>query len=135
MCYKGTSKKPTKKQRVLEMNIVTFGTKHRDLESVAKSLKLDLEDVIAIDCRDMPNPYRVPHLKNLNGKSPEVQGYVFPGAKKTNFIAQAEAVASSDETFIFFCVGGHHRSVSAAEILAAHYRNRGVKVRVKHFEI
>lgn len=98
------------------------------------------------DCRALNNPGRLPEFKFLTGKDVEVQEYIKHNSEMKWFLKPVKAlVEQSVKNYLergfshlsvnFGCTGGQHRSVYAAEKLAAHLRNNfSVNVVVIHRE-
>jgi aminoglycoside/choline kinase family phosphotransferase len=85
------------------------------------------------DCRALPNPHRVPELRELTGRDPAVADYLERSAEAQEFWENVRAVVDAHVgryvergftslTVSFGCTGGRHRSVFMAEKLAAHLR-------------
>ena len=86
------------------------------------------------DCRAINNPGRYAEFKPLTGKDPQVQKFLEEKSEMKAFLSAATLlVDQSVKNYIdrgfthlsvnFGCTGGQHRSVYAAEKLAAHVRN------------
>lgn len=86
------------------------------------------------DCRAINNPGRYSEFKPLTGKDPLVQRFLEEKSEMKEFLGAATLlVDQSVKNYIdrgfthlsvnFGCTGGRHRSVYAAEKLAAHIRN------------
>ena len=98
------------------------------------------------DCRALNNPGRLPEFKFLTGKDTEVQQFIKHNSEMRWFLKPVKAlVEQSVKNYLergfthlsvnFGCTGGQHRSVFAAEKLAAHLRNNfNVNVVVIHRE-
>jgi len=98
------------------------------------------------DARGLPNPYWEPKLRALTGKDPAVAGYLedspvgqrFVQDLKTllaHWIPQFESSNRQYLTVSVGCTGGYHRSVYVVEKLAAHFRDLGRDVLVRHNEL
>jgi UPF0042 nucleotide-binding protein len=96
-----------------------------------------------LDVRFLPNPYWEPELKLLRGTDEAVRTYVTGQPLYREFMARLEALLDLivpgfvDEgkaylTIAIGCTGGRHRSVVAAEELAASFRARGLPVGIDH---
>ncbi len=98
------------------------------------------------DCRALNNPGRHIEYKYLTGKDPEVQKFIKQNSEMRWFLKPVKAlVEQSVKNYLergfthlsvsFGCTGGQHRSVYAAEKLAAHLRNNfNVNVVLVHRE-
>ena len=104
--------------RVLRVHFMSFGFKH--------GIPNDADFVF--DARSLPNPFYVPELKHKTGQDADVQAYVMrtDEAKKfyekvRDLVKYAASLASeegrSQLVFAVGCTGGHHRSVTLAELL------------------
>ena len=97
------------------------------------------------DCRSLPNPGRYPEYQQLTGSDDAVIRFLQDTPEVREFLAHVFAVIDSaadayqrrhfsDLMVSFGCTGGRHRSVYCAERLAAHLRERGVNVALRHIE-
>ncbi|RIH64972.1 phosphotransferase enzyme family protein [Mariniphaga sediminis] len=101
----------------------------------------------AFDCRALNNPGRYAEYKNLTGKDLKVQQFLEQNSEMKWFLKPVKAlVEQSIKNYLergfthltvnFGCTGGQHRSVYAAEKLAAHLRNNfPVNVVLVHREL
>jgi RNase adapter protein RapZ len=96
-----------------------------------------------LDVRFLPNPYWEPELKDLPGTDAAVRAYVAGQPLYREYMTRLEALLDLivpgfvDEgkaylTIAIGCTGGRHRSVVAAEELAASFRARGLPVGIDH---
>jgi RNase adapter protein RapZ len=120
----------------LQVALVSFGYKHgtpRDADLV-------------LDCRFLPNPHWLDHLRPLPGTSEEVRSYVRGQPAYGEFLERLrslldfllpEYVAEGKAylTIAIGCTGGRHRSVVVADDLAAHIRRGGRSVTVEHRDL
>jgi UPF0042 nucleotide-binding protein len=120
----------------LQVTVESFGFKH--------GLPLDAD--IVMDLRFLPNPHWEDDLRPLTGHDPKVRDYVLETAAGSAFIdrfdellaslvPQYQAEGRTYLTVALGCTGGRHRSVAAAEELAARLRQRGVAVRTSHRDV
>jgi aminoglycoside/choline kinase family phosphotransferase len=98
------------------------------------------------DCRGIQNPGRIDAYKNLTGKEEPVIDFLESKTKMPAFMEHVfGTVDISVEDYLargfdrlsvsFGCTGGQHRSVYAAEAMAAHLIEKyGVSVQVRHLE-
>jgi UPF0042 nucleotide-binding protein len=120
----------------LQVTVESFGFKH--------GLPLDAD--IVMDLRFLPNPHWEDDLRPLTGHDPKVRDFVLETAVGSAFIdrfdellaslvPQYQAEGRTYLTVALGCTGGRHRSVAAAEELAARLRQRGVAVRTSHRDV
>ncbi len=98
------------------------------------------------DARGLPNPYWEPKLRALTGKDPAVAQYLEDSPVGQRFIQDLRTLLShwipqfesSNRQYLTVsvgCTGGYHRSVYVVEKLAAHFRDLGRDVLVRHNEL
>lgn len=98
------------------------------------------------DCRFLLNPHWVPELRNLNGKNSLVADYLKEDKNWHVFFTKTldllvfllPRYRTSGKAYFqvgFGCSGGKHRSVFAAEVLAAELRKLGWELPVDHREL
>ncbi|GAW36837.1 glmZ(sRNA)-inactivating NTPase [Roseovarius sp. A-2] len=101
---------------------------------------------MALDCRFLKNPYWEPSLRGLDGRAPEVAGYVRADPRFESFRAKVTALVeellpayeAEGKAYLaigFGCTGGQHRSVAMAETLAATLAQDGWQVSIRHREL
>ena len=116
--------------------VVSFGFKH--------GLPLDVD--LVLDCRFLPNPHWVEHLRVQTGLDPEVRAYVLDRPEAEEFLARLDdlfgfllpAYAAEGKAYLSIaigCTGGRHRSVAVAEELARRIRRRGFDPSVHHRDV
>lgn len=108
----------------LTLTIHSFGFKH------GKPL-FDRPTQI-FDCRDLSNPHSNRALRPLTGKDQSVQDYVFRGTRANDLAKRALKAAEAGSDLAFGCIGGRHRSVSLAEVVAARLHAQGHHVQIEH---
>ncbi|HKY64416.1 MAG TPA: RNase adapter RapZ [bacterium] len=124
----GRGKKPP-----FVVRLVSFGFKHG----------LPSEADIVLDVRCFENPYFVPRLKRLDGRSPAVQRFVLGQKSAQGFLKQTlkllktllplyEKEGKSQLTVAFGCTGGCHRSVAIVEAVKKGLKDRRWEVRWEH---
>lgn len=98
------------------------------------------------DCRGILNPGRIEQYKKLTGRDKDVQEFLLHKTEMPSFlqyvqgmvdISVADYIKRGFESLSvnFGCTGGQHRSVFAADSLAAHLKEKfGVKVVLHHLE-
>jgi UPF0042 nucleotide-binding protein len=125
--------------RSLQLQVMSFGFKHAPLP-VAESVH---------DVRFLKNPYFDPTLKEKTGLDSDVRKYVMADPSADEFLTQLKRMYRFllpnylAEGRHFFrlaigCTGGHHRSVTFAEMLARDLRDNpipGIIVSVIHRDI
>ncbi|MBR2802383.1 MAG: RNase adapter RapZ [Erysipelotrichaceae bacterium] len=87
------------------------------------------------DVRVLDNPFYIPELRSLTGNDPEVYDYVMSKEKTKDVVGKM--IAYLDQCFALYeqedkrhitvcigCTGGQHRSVSVANYLYEHYKER-----------
>ncbi|MDR1135375.1 MAG: RNase adapter RapZ [Clostridiales Family XIII bacterium] len=122
--------------KTFEISILSFGFKYG----------LPVEADMVFDVRFIPNPFYVPELKELTGKSKEVSDYVMDQAIsrdfKNNALKLIEALIPGFAkegkyklNIAFGCTGGRHRSVSLAEAVYKALGEAGFEVSLAHRDI
>ncbi len=120
----------------LQVSLISFGFKYgapRDADMV-------------LDVRFLPNPYWEPALQDLPGTVSAVQRYVRGQPMYREFMQRLEglldvtvpgfiAEGKAYLTIAVGCTGGRHRSVVAADELAASFGARGLPVTVEHRDL
>lgn len=83
----------------------------------------------------IPNPTYP--LANDNGLSPAVQNWIINQREAQCLVSEirAYAVAHPDATLWIECIGGRHRSVAVAELVASDLRSVMSNVEVIHLEL
>jgi UPF0042 nucleotide-binding protein len=108
------------------MQIISFGYK----SSLPPHGTSELWDV-----RSMRNPHALPSLRELDGRTDEVQQYVRTDPKFKSIFDAALAHRHPFAVLAFGCYGGRHRSVAMAELVAKELRKGGIEVEVKHLAL
>lgn len=125
-----------KDDRTFTVNIMSFGYKHG----------MPVSADMVFDVRFLPNPFYVEELKKLTGNDPEVRDYVMGHDIAKLF---AEEVRGMIEVLIpfykkegkfslsvcFGCTGGHHRSVTLANVLNEKLTDRGIRTTLEHRDL
>lgn len=99
-----------------------------------------------LDCRFLRNPYWEPALRALDGRDPAVRDHVTGDPLYAPFLDRVAELtkmllpAYRREGKAYFCIamgcsGGQHRSVAAAEDLAARLTSAGWRTNVRHREL
>ncbi len=121
---------------IFEVKVVSFGFKH--------GIPADADMVFDLRC--FPNPFYVPELKHKTGNDKEVRDYVmsFPSAQKFYemvkemilfLIPQFIEEARSSLIIAVGCTGGHHRSVTFANLITALLKDNGYNAEAIHRDI
>lgn len=119
---------------------------HIDIRSFGFKFGPLAEGDLIFDVRCLPNPFYIPELKEKTGLDSEVSGYVmkFDEAKELCrkltdlldfLIPLYEKEGKSQLVVAFGCTGGKHRSVTFAEAIAKHLKEKNYKVRIAHRDI
>ena len=101
---------------------------------------------MVFDCRFLRNPYWVPALRKLDGRSTEVAAYVSGDKRFAEFFDRVSGLigmllpAHIEEgkahlTIGFGCTGGQHRSVAVAEKLGDTLEQAGWQISRRHREL
>ena len=117
----------------LNIHLLSFGFKHG----------IPLEADLLFDVRFLPNPYFVPTLRALSGKSRKIGRYLRSFPETRELIARLRDFlkflvpfyireGKSYLTVGVGCTGGRHRSVFIVEELAKSLRMRKSKILVRH---
>lgn len=107
---------------------------------------LPREADLVFDVRCLPNPYYVAELKHLTGLDERVRDYVmqFPSSRGmferiTDFLDFSlpfyEKEGKSHLVIAFGCTGGHHRSVTFAQMCADHLKKMRENVATVHRDL
>jgi UPF0042 nucleotide-binding protein len=120
----------------MQLRVVSFGFKH--------GVPLDADTVF--DCRFLPNPHWIEHLRPLTGQDEAVRRYVLEQADTAGFLERVDNLLAlvlpayvkegkSYLTIAVGCTGGRHRSVVISEELARRIERRGFSPLVHHRDI
>jgi UPF0042 nucleotide-binding protein len=122
--------------RKISISVTSFGFKNGML----------LDGDLVYDVRFIPNPFYIPELKQLSGKTEDVTNYVFKWPQTNIFITK---VIDMLEYLIPYyieegktqlvvgigCTGGYHRSVAIAERIGEILKENGQRVIVIHRDL
>lgn len=122
--------------RQMRVDVVSFGFK-KGLPRVVDLL---------FDVRFLPNPHWVAELQPQTGLDEPVRDYVLGQPDAVEFMSQAcqmldfllpryQGEGKAYLTIGIGCTGGKHRSVAIAEAIAAHLRNLGIDVSIRHRDV
>ncbi len=101
---------------------------------------------LMFDVRCLPNPFYVDELKSLTGLDEPVRDYVLKFPQSQGLLTHLtglldylmplyQAEGKSQLVIAIGCTGGKHRSVVFTEQIAAHLREKSMKVVVNHRDI
>ena len=124
------------------------------LENVSKSMIISClsfgfkygvpdEADLMFDVRFLPNPFYVAELKHKTGEDSEVRDYVMDSELSVQFrdklfdmvdflVPQYISEGKSQLVIAFGCTGGRHRSVTFAEMMNDHLKEKGYNTHVLH---
>ncbi len=120
----------------ISIEIMSFGFKHGSPENAD----------IVFDVRFLQNPYYIEHLKPLTGLDESVREYVKSFSETKEFLGKLfdmidflipHYIKKDREsiTVAFGCTGGKHRSVTVAEELYSHLKDKGYQTVKNHRDI
>ena len=126
----------SKKLALMRINILSFGFKYG----------VPPEADLLIDVRFLANPYFVPELKALDGKTQEIQDFVLKNSETRKFLKKFfnfidyllplyEREGKSYLTLAIGCTGGRHRSVTIAQTIYAHISSAHKHTQITHRDI
>ena len=109
-----------------------------------RGIPLDADWVF--DLRSLPNPYWIPHLRNLKGGDQAVIDYLVAQPEVLEmyndildflqkWLARFAATTRSYVTIAFGCTGGQHRSVYMAEQIGKALKEQLKNVQIKHRDL
>ena len=118
------------------INIKSFGYKY--------GIPLDAD--LVFDMRFIPNPYYIPSLKPLSGNNKKVQDFVMKHKESKVFEEALDKMVNDmipcyiregkfHLNIAFGCTGGHHRSVTMANIFAEKFKEEGKRVTIEHRDL
>lgn len=98
---------------------------------------------LVFDVRCLPNPFYLPELKQKTGLDQEVRDYVMSFEQSQQLrdklfdlidflIPHYVSEGKSRLVIAFGCTGGKHRSVTFAELMAKHLKEKDLKTRILH---
>jgi len=137
---------PDLRQRIERRYRPGDGTMSLTVLSFSYAKGLPRESDLVFDLRFLRNPHYVPALRPMTGRDAPVAAYIaadpdFPAfwERLTGFVdpllPRFVAEGKKYMTIAMGCTGGKHRSVLAAERLAAHLTARGWRVALGHREL
>ena len=124
------------KQGAFMINIKSFGYKY--------GIPLDAD--LVFDMRFIPNPFYIPTLKPLSGNNTKVQEFVMKQEASRQFKETASKLIGDmipcyiregkyHLNLAFGCTGGHHRSVTMANVFSEYFREQGYSVTLEHRDL
>ena len=124
------------RKNALAINIVSFGFKNG----------IPQDSDMVFDVRCFKNPYYLESLRDLTGKDPLVQEFVFSDARASAFTARLIDILAflipcyveegrAQLEISIGCTGGHHRSVAISERVAEHINEHLMHCSVFHRDI
>lgn len=122
--------------RKISISVTSFGFKHGML----------LDGDLVFDVRFIPNPFYIPELKPLTGKTDEVSKYVLNWPQTNIFITKVIDLleflipyyVTEGKTQLVIgigCTGGYHRSVAIAERINQILEDHGHRTIVIHRDL
>ena len=125
-----------KDERTFTVNIMSFGYKHG----------MPVSADMVFDARFIPNPFYVKSLKNLTGNNKKVQDFVMRHEIAQQFLDEVVQTIESlipyykkeDKFYLsvcFGCTGGHHRSVTLANMLNKRLQEDGIRTSLEHRDL
>ncbi len=120
----------------LMIHCVSFGFKYG----------IPAEADLVFDVRCLPNPFYVEELKNLTGLDEPVREYVMKWDQTKGFVTRFFSLidymmplycneGKSQLVIAVGCTGGHHRSVTLAQLLYNHLVEKNLRASVNHRDI
>ena len=126
----------SKKLALMRIHIVSFGFKYG----------VPPEADLLIDVRFLANPYFVPELKALDGKSREIKDFILKKSETRKFLKKFlnfidyllplyDKEGKSYLTLAVGCTGGRHRSVTIAQTIYDHISTVRKNAQITHRDI
>lgn len=120
----------------MRINIMSFGFKY----GIPRYADL------IIDVRFLANPYFVPEMKALNGKTKRVKNYILSNSETIIFLQKYldlldyliplyEKEGKAYLTIAAGCTGGQHRSVTIAQSIFEHINKPEKQIKITHRDI
>ncbi|MCH5211667.1 MAG: RNase adapter RapZ [Oscillospiraceae bacterium] len=122
--------------RIFDIKVESFGFKHG----------IPVDSDLVFDVRCFPNPFYIPELKRKTGNDKEVRDYVMSSAEAGSFFDRLKDMIEmliplyieegrGSLTIAIGCTGGHHRSVTFANMLAEYLTDKGYSASTVHRDI
>ncbi len=123
-------------EKTLRIQCMSFGFKY--------GLPTDAD--LVFDVRCLPNPFYIPELKNQTGLDEPVSSYVMEFEQSQEFLEKLvdlidftlplyQEEGKSELVIAFGCTGGKHRSVTFAEAMSKHLREKRIHCSTIHRDI
>lgn len=120
----------------LVIKVMSFGFKYG----------VSTESDLVFDVRCLPNPYYIPELRSHTGLEECVREYVMLSEQSQELYGKLTDLidflipmyvreGKSQLVIAFGCTGGKHRSITFAELMAAHLTEEGYKVQKYHRDV
>ncbi len=101
---------------------------------------------LVFDVRCLPNPFYVESLKHLTGLDKPVRDYVLESEETKGFVSRLFSLVDymiplycnegkSQLVIAIGCTGGHHRSVTLAQVLYEHLMEQNLRASVNHRDV
>jgi UPF0042 nucleotide-binding protein len=126
----------TSVNHMFEIKVESFGFKH--------GIPVDAD--LVYDVRCFPNPFYVPELKRKTGNDKEVRDYVMSSPEAVKFFEKLKDMVKflvplyieegrSSLIIAIGCTGGHHRSVTFANLLSDYLKEQGYNSNTIHRDL
>jgi len=126
----------TKRMKLMTISVQSFGYRY--------GVPIDAD--LLIDVRFLINPYFVPELKELDGKSARIKKYILDHGETKTFLHKYlslldyliplyENEGKAYLTIAVGCTGGRHRSVTIARVIFEHINKKDKQVKIIHRDI
>ena len=123
-------------RKIFDIKVESFGFKH--------GIPVDAD--LVFDVRCFPNPFYVPELKRKTGNDREVRDFVMSSIEAGAFFEKLKEMIElliplyieegrSSLIIAIGCTGGHHRSVTFANMLSEHLVDKGYNASAVHRDI
>jgi len=120
----------------MRVQVLSFGFKY--------GIPIDAD--LIVDVRFLDNPYFVPDLRDLNGRSADIREYLFALPETSAFLERYlglldflmplyQKEGKRYLTVAVGCTGGRHRSVAIAEAIFSHLKSSTAGMAITHRDI
>ena len=125
-----------KESDYLRVHCISFGFKHG----------IPLESDLVFDVRCLPNPYYDTELRPMTGLDQPIIDFVMGNEETKGFITRFVDMidyllplyrkeGKNQLVISVGCTGGHHRSVTLAQMICDHLTKQGIKTSITHRDI